>query len=66
MTKTELNKTVKRYCENKDFETAKNYICSHGPLIKGFDIEEALNKVVELENPKKELPKKETKKKESE
>jgi hypothetical protein len=66
MTKTELNRTIKRYCENKDFETAKNYICSHGPLIQGFDIEDALKKVAELENPKKELPKKEKEKKESE
>ncbi|GEM_PF-6295310 len=44
MTLKDLKSTIGRYCENKDFETAKNYVCSHGPAL-GLNLEEELKKI---------------------
>lgn len=44
MSVDELKSTIERYCENKDFETAKNYVCSHGPRL-GLNLEEELIKI---------------------
>lgn len=44
MTREQLKNTIERYCENKDFETAKNYVCTHGPRL-GLNLEEELIKI---------------------
>jgi hypothetical protein len=44
MTLEDLKNTIERYCENKDFETAKNYVCTHGPRL-GLNLEEELKKI---------------------
>mgnify|MGYP000895428730 CR=1 FL=1 len=46
-TREELKKVVNYYVENRDFETARNYIKSWGEHIKDFNIEEELNKFEE-------------------
>jgi hypothetical protein len=48
MTKTELKKVVEHYIKNKDLISAKNYILSFGPGIKGFDVEKELKKIISI------------------
>jgi hypothetical protein len=48
MTKTELKKVVEHYIKNKDPISAKNYIMSFGPGIKGFDVEKELKKIISI------------------
>jgi hypothetical protein len=48
MTKTELKKVVEHYIKNKDPISAKNYILSFGPGIKGFDVEKELKKIISI------------------
>lgn len=45
----ELEGIVKRYVDNGDYFTAKNYIKSHGPLIKNYPMDVKLKEVEELE-----------------
>lgn len=54
MTKSELNKIVAYYLENKDPETAKNYINSFGPRIKNYDAAKELERIDKLNKPEKE------------
>ncbi|AEG18638.1 hypothetical protein [Methanobacterium paludis] len=54
MNKTQLTNVIKRYCDNKDFEGAKNYVHSFGPQIKNFDVDKELEKIDKLiKGPKK-------------
>ena len=55
MTKSQLEKTVKRYLDNGEPTTAQNYIMNFGPQIEGYDVEEELFKLKEKTKPKKEL-----------
>jgi hypothetical protein len=56
MTLDELKSTIERYCENKDFETAKNYVCTHGSRL-GLNLEEELRKIENFgKNPVQQLP----------
>lgn len=48
--KTVLTKVIKNCLKNKDFETAKNYINTFGPKIKGFDINVEIKKIEELQS----------------
>ncbi|MBZ2166299.1 hypothetical protein [Methanobacterium spitsbergense] len=45
-----LTKVIKNCLKNKDFETAKNYINTFGPKIKGFDINVEIKKIEELQS----------------
>jgi len=44
-----LNKEINRYIENKDFKSAKNLANTLGPLIEGFDIAKAIEKINDAE-----------------
>ncbi|WJI09188.1 hypothetical protein FGU46_03310 [Methanobacterium sp. CWC-01] len=50
MTKTELEKTVKKYANNGEVETAERYIRNFGAQITDYDVEE---EVYKLRNPQK-------------
>lgn len=60
ITKTLLARAIKNHTQQGDPETARNYIKTWGPLIKGFDVEEELMKFeAELQKPKVKKPAKE-------
>jgi hypothetical protein len=42
-----LNKEINRYIKNKDFKTAENLVKNLGPLIEGFDMNKAFEKINE-------------------
>ena len=48
LNKKELNDTVEYYIKNKDYVTAENFILSHGPQIKDYNMEEELYKLKQV------------------
>ena len=51
--KKELEDIVKYYTENKDFQTARNYVKTWGPLIEGYPVDVKLQEINKME--KKEM-----------
>lgn len=49
MNKTELNSVIKYYVENKDYESARNYVRSFGPQINNYNMEKKLMEIDKLE-----------------
>lgn len=46
----ELEKIVKRYVDNDDYFTAKNFVKSMGSLIEGYPVDVKLQELDKLEN----------------
>lgn len=51
--KKELEDIVKYYTENKDFQTARNYVKTWGPSIEGYPVDVKLQEISKME--KKEM-----------